>query len=368
MVADRIVHKHISSFTQTCMKKTVPMSELVSAVIHKYLSKLSSFDDLLCTFPEKRRLVLRSNFEKSMKMYKVSPLASTSASTVIPTTQRRLKDFPKWILEKYIRGYFTPNVIEIAVEHETVLPVVPGDPTKEDTAMDASRPIRQAIYSILAGPLTTIKELHVVLCRQGLQSHSVNTVCIFNGVTLPRVQEIASQGQFDLFCAILKVDASLLKKFQQSWQFFLAVTHYWVRNTNPPRNVVKSLILCLLEDDRRLRERYCRTALSNIRTIEKLKYPQSKDEFTHICLAYCQQKVDTSVLHSCAQWQCIYLDCMNLNTLLKDPLEFVSPAFQFNGQYITFHASCTSETLDQMASHIPKCKDYVDIVDHFLVL
>ena len=211
----------------------------------------------------------------------------------------------------------------------------------------------------------------MVLCRQGLQSHSVNTVCIINGVTLPRVQEIDSQKRFDLFCAILGVNASLLKKFQQSWQFFLAVTHYWVRNTSPPRNVVKSLILCLLEDDRRLRESYCRTALSNIRTIEKLKYLQSKDEFTHICLAYCQQKVDTSVLHSCAQWQCTYLDCMNLNTLLKDPLEFVSPAFQFNGQYITFHASCTSETLDQMASHIPKRKDYIDILEfvyHFRVL
>jgi len=198
------------------------------------------------------------------------------------------RSVPDWILGQYREGYFTSGLMEVAVLGKSMMQVVPDDPAQESSLL-ASRPIRQAIYGILASHLKSTSITEVIRHQQDLRDESVDALLSVGDTKLPLVDEIGGLGvqrRLDIFCSILGTTATLLQNFDMHWRLAVAVTCYWVRIASPSMQLIKSLILCLLE---------------------------SNSEHHHQSRRSYRSELDLSVLHKCAQWQCIYLDAMKLN-------------------------------------------------------
>ena len=293
-----------------------------------YLSKFSSFDDLhdrLASLPSNGAHLahrLSKKFEHSKEMYTIG---QSEAEDLFQNTILKFQDraeFPEWIIRQYREGYFTSNLMEVAVLGKTILRVLPDDP-KEDTSMTASRPIRQAIYGILKlTPLAASTSITETVRHQlGLRDDLVDALPAIGGFKLPSIAEVetlAPQMRLDIFCTVLEVDATLLQQFEKRWWLVVAVTCYWVKVASPPLNITKALILCLFDEERSHKLYRCDTNLS--------------------------------VLHKCAQWQCICLDAMKLNNLLMNPLLFLSPADLFDGNFIVCYAK--RKDIDSIASKV----------------
>lgn len=282
-------------------------------MVTTYLASYQNFDDLLdhiCTLPsgEACANMLSRNFERSKQMYTISGGCDTLSHTTKLCFQNGMK-LPDWILGQYREGYFTSSLMEVAMLGKSMMRVVPDDPAQESSLL-ASRPIRQAIYGILASHLRSTSIIEVIRHQQDLRDESVDALLSVSDTKLPLVDEIGGLGvqrRLDIFCSILGTTATLLQNFDMHWRLAVAVTCYWVRTASPSMQLIKSLLLCLLE---------------------------SNSEHHHQSRRHYRSELDLSVLHKCAQWQCIYLDAMKLNNLLLNPLVFVSPALLFDGQLI----------------------------------
>ena len=294
-----------------------------------YLSKFSSFDDLhdrLASLPSNGAHLahrLSDKFEQSKEKY----IIKTSEAELCTSTSLRFQDgaeFPEWLICQHKEGYFSPSLMEVAVLGKTILRVLPDD-LKEDTSMTASRPIRQAIYGILKiAPSSLIASTSItetIRHQLGLHDDLVDALPAIGDFKLPSIAEVKTltpQIQLDIFCAVLEIDATLLQQFEKRWWLVVAVTCYWVKVASPRLNIIKALVLCLFDEERSHKLYRCDTNLS--------------------------------VLHKCAQWQCICLDAMKLNNLLMNPLLFLSLADLFDGNFIVCYAK--RKDIDSIASKV----------------
>ena len=312
-------------------------------MVATYLASYQTFDKLLDhvrTLPSGEACgdMLFINFERSKEMYTIRD-GTVTEDTLSRTTRLCFQNgttLPEWILGQYREGYFTSSLMEVAMLGKSMMRVVPDDPAQE-TSLLASRPIRQAIYGVLASRLRSSCIAEVIRHQQDLRDEPVDALLSVGDAKLPPIDEIGSldvQKRLQVFCSVLETTATTLQTFDAHWRLVAAATCYWIKIASPSLQLIKSLILCFLE---------------------------SSSEHHHRDRRHHRSDLVLSVLHKCTQWQCIYLDAMKLNNLLLNPLVFVSPASLFDGQLIMHYVGIRD--IDSIARKMSRQSLYFDLLE-----
>ena len=215
---------------------------------------------------------------------------------------------PFWTLKQYRLGQFgLTQLMQAFIFSQNSLSVVPDDPSKE-SAQYCSRPIRQAIYGILQSH----EVVELVRKESSMVEEYVESVYSVDDRKLPGIRSIRSlavEKRKVHFCNILEYGS--VEKVETEWQLVAAATYYWTRKADPSIEQIKALILTFV---RCSNGNYRRRANNNRLVLESF--------------------------HLYAQWQCVYKDSAMLNNILRNPLQYVTPAFLFDGNLVMYYAHC----------------------------
>ena len=283
----------------------------------RYLSLFKSFGHLLEHIKSQPDGTACSH--KLMEKYKqakdiYSNLPVITEDTLMEETTLELRDstpLPRWVLREYRKGCFKTSLMKVLMIHKCILDFVPDD-VQQESAHTCSRPIRQAIYGMLEEPAESLTVEEITRVRFDFVSVPVQRVFQVGDVQLPNILSIESMTLAErrsILYAILRCDD--LDHLEHKWQLVVAASYFWVRATKPSKKQIECLVLTFLK---------CSAGQStspNTRRHEEPKSPQWMKSF-----------------HCYAQWQCVYLDTMKLNNLLKNPFFCESPALLFDGEMV----------------------------------
>lgn len=116
--------------------------------------------------------------------------------------------------------------------------------------------------------------------------------------------------------------SSISPPLDTRWELPVAVTFYWHQKLDENRyssfqkqQLVKCLLLSFL-------------SCSGLR---RLEIPRFK-------ITPITKEAHLLALHAFSQWQCVYLDALNLNYLAREPLSYTSPAELYSGEVAMHYA------------------------------
>ena len=325
-------HDHVRRYARSC--SSGPRIYVRDAV--EFLSSFRSVEDLLdqvlvLRSGEEIKQEMLSKFASSQRMYSAEPITEDS---LMCNTLLRFGDgskLPEWVLSQYRKGYFASSLMETAVIGSCILRVVPDDPMQE-TSLIVSKPIRAAIYGILSPHLRSTFVKEMVRYQDDLREETVDACSFVRGERLPPVdaiQSLSPKQRLHAFCLVMGIEVETLMRFDKCWWLVVAVSCYWARTASPSDQLIKALILCLIES----------------RTYP----PRGK-----------RHRVDSDLttLHQYSKWQCVYLDAMKLNNLLLNPVRFVSPAYLFDGNLVMFYAQTEPQDMWFLVRKVPDPRLY----------
>ena len=289
----------------------------------RYLAKYKSLEILLRRIKRlpagghgcSRRV--ESNYRKAGEFYiltnKLSEtsLVSTSALKCLDGTR-----LPLWVYFQYRFGNFGHELMQSLVLCKCLLQVVPDDPCKE-TAQYCSRPIRQAIYGILERPESNKQSVEELVRKESsIVQESVERVYFVRGVPLPAIWSIKSLSVESRRFILCKVLGCSVNGLEEKWQLVVAASCFWVKKVIPSMKQIQALVLTFVR---------CSEGSYTGTNYVPLRVPIRKwmESF-----------------HCYAQWQCVYKDSVTLNNVLMNPLQYVSPAFLFDGKMVMYYANC----------------------------
>ena len=301
----------------------------------EFLSSFRSVEDLLDQVLTLRsgkaiKQEILSKFASSQRMYSAEAITEDS---LMCNTSLRFGDgseLPEWVLSQYRKGYFASGLMEAAVMGSCLLRVVPDDPMQE-TSLMVSRPIRAAIYGILSPHLRSSFVKETVRYQDDVREETVDACSFVGGEQLPPVDAVKSlspEQRLHVFCLVMGIQVETLLRFDKRWWLPVAVNCYWARTALPSHQLIKALILCLIERSWQATQK--------------------------------RHRVDTDLttLHQYSKWQCVYLDAMKLNNLLLNPVRFVSPAYLFDGNLVMFYAQTPPQDMWFLERKVPDPRLY----------
>ena len=279
----------------------------------QYLANFRSLEILLpyiqqTVGDECSRRVMKS-YRRAGKFYTVKWISETTLFSFTLGTALYIDDDTLWTLKQYRLGQFgLTQLMQAFIFPKNLLSVVPDDPSKE-SAQYCSRPIRQAIYGILQSH----KVVEFIRKESSIVKECVENVYSVDDEELPGIRSIRSlavEKRKVHFCNILEYGR--VENLDAKWQLVAAATYYWAKKAEPSVKQIKALILTF------------------VRCSDGNYYTRANND---------QQPVLES-FHLYAQWQCIYKDTAMLNIVLMNPLQYVSPAFLFDGNLVMYYAHC----------------------------
>ena len=280
-----------------------------SSVI-RYAGTFSSFDDFTRSVCESNLL---RNYHSAVKEYTVIPKPPGG-----PDNLTKSGHFPEWVLERFRHGSFQTFMLEALYFGHCILRPVFDDLDRHSSQL-TSRPVRQSIYGVLGcqGAVTeTLRGSRTELADAKVEPKLPPPIRLANILNLePHGKEVK-----DIFYSVVGFDVTaqeLIEELPSPWQLVTISLKYCFRRCDCRGTLslsVKALVACFLS--------YSSYSMQNAGT-----YNVKQGSF------------ELDVLHSFAQWQCVYCDMIALNQLLDEPFEYVSPAKLFDGDVAMYYAT-----------------------------
>ena len=300
-------------------------TEILSIVHHA--SQFKDAEEFISTL--KNALRLQDNYRKCMEMYNDNCKASQSLEDVRKRTELRKFDksaIPQWIIDQFKSCSFIPSLMAAYVLQKSILCVAIDDHVyHRESSLLISRPIRQALYSILGiGRVTE----HVRVKEDNWNVIEEQNVFASNSMDLPRLEDVPFLSLTEkrrvlysiLGCGDQQIDS--LVSYPEL-RLVAASIAYWRAHANPPTHVVNALLLCFIQ---------CFTGC-NIMQVPHTPAVDSRD---------CKL---LSTIHYFAQWQSTYRDAISLKQVLQPapdhaplpasddaPLPALSPGKLYDGK------------------------------------
>ena len=274
---------------------------------------LENFTTSLCK-PDSKPV--RNNCLRAVEFYK-----SLSKSLDELDTATKLQFPGGWILPKYRKGYFESFTVSALVLECVIFPVIVDDIDHCSSQLTGRR-IRQSMYGILG-----CKKVTETL-RSGIKLVDIEVDPLVD----PSCPNIAAIGHDDssckrmqdVFCSILDCNREEINQLPQEWQLVVAASSYWFRNAEPDvySRIAKALVFTFLacfQEELRSPSRLQRVATSP------------------------RKNYSPNALHAFAQWQSVYFDVVSLNQVLREPFQYTTPAFFYDGE-IAMHYACADDS------------------------
>lgn len=296
------------------------VSSTLSSIVH-YASQFTHFDEFIAKIVSLDRLsasekdTLRNNCLTCRQMYDCSEICSLEdvrSRTQLLTFDRCY--IPRWILDQFRCCSLRHFVMEAVVLHKCVLRVA-VDNLHQPSSLMISRPLREALYSILNIDVMTE---HI---RRGLDivGEKINIIDRKNLPSLKQIPSLQRSERSRVLYSILCCDVEAVEKLENKWRLVIASVVFWIVHAKVPLHIAQALLLCFI---------YCFHRIS-LREFRSLELPQ------HLL----QSPKWLDILHWFAQWQSVYLDAIGINQILCSPLEHCSPGNLYDGKVSIYFAS-----------------------------
>ena len=315
--------------------KLVAGTKKTMAVVH-YASQFESMQNLvdqIDSIPLKLdKRGLENNCKKAQRMYVLQSTVNPD-DLKLSTELRQVtgSSIPDWLLQRYRLANLPLSIMEAVVLGKCSLRIV-VDNSQLPSSLKVSKPLRQYMYRLLR--ISPVAE--TFRCGLDLGQEKVDAMDTTDDLKLPEAENVPKLNLPDrkhLFFTALSCNDRVVEELDESWQLVTASLVYWARNANVPLHLVKALILCIL---------FCSTCTAELSSLRKESVIPSE---------FRRSPKWMRVLHSFAQWQCVYFESVSLCQLLMEPLKIVSPAFLYDGK-IAFHLA-SAQNIDQKASTAP---------------
>ena len=306
------------------MNSIVPDGENRFKAICQYLSEFHSLEFYIRSRlggPTQESRCLQSQAQYSIP--KSQSCEDLAKSTVLKHHDG--SDFPQWLIHHFRYGWVPSFVMEAAVLHKVLFPVVPDNFLKS-SSITSSQTIREALYALLRCECVT------EYIRDGLDvvGYAVPSLSLQEGdkpPTLSSITSLSPHRRQKILLNILQCDRCIKDRFRgkyRDWRLVAAATMFWAKHTNISTHIAKALLLCFLICSGLKRR------LTEIR--QKCRIP--------IDFRRSQKWLDT--LHAFAQWQSTYHDAVALNAVLMEPLRVSSLAALYDGHIAMSLASLSN--------------------------
>lgn len=244
-----------------------------------------------------------------------------------------------WILDRYRKGCFTPQMVNAIATRKCILPVIVDDIMSESAHCISLR-IRQFIYGISIQQ--KVREFMRDKTDTSLSERVIEPLMLKPQLTLDEIPDLKVTEATQIFCSVLYCYELLdrIQELPEEWRLVAATCIYWYRKAKPtPQpDIVKALVQCLVA---------CHATLCSSKA----------QQFVH------SDQCFLDVLHAFAQWQCTYNDAVALNQLLQEPFQYTSPANLYSGR-VAMH--CASLCLQSRPYQLDP--DQSKLFDHFMEL
>ena len=170
------------------------------------------------------------------------------------------------------------------------------------------------------------------------EGHTIAPICDqFQDISAANIEMVTKDEREplakDAICSVLHCPLAVVAEFdnweESGWMLVVAATRYWATN-----RLVHSLVPNHSQLIKSLVFSFVSSASRHPSPIVEDAY-----EKPHWLRAY----------HAYLQWQLVYFDLLNLNQLLMEPFESMSPSLLFNGPMALYYATHESpDLLDTM--------------------
>ena len=241
-------------------------------------------------------------------------------------------DLPQWVFEAYRKGCFHPFLLNVKRDVLYIAPTGVED-LMQESAWLCSRDIRQHMYGLMGNPPESVITEVIRKTSSTELENSTTSVFYDTSVNIHSISEMPVKDRKLLVLNVLTSYKSfpdrlktMFSHLESKWQLPIAATTYWYHSsrTAVTEHLVKALLLCFL---------YC----SN--KVECQSLPSPLD--------------DVKIVHSLAQWQCVYHDALALNCLAKECFYSTSPAMLYSGQLVMSFAASDTKSLQLGSIHVP---------------
>jgi len=316
---DRDLRLLIPAILGNDFMKQVPYPHLQNPeAIIQTISRCLSVTQFLDHVPDRvDKGSLRDNYSKAAVLYNDVKLIQNTAELSELTNL----NIPKWMLERYRKGCFAPQVVTALMTHKRILPVVVDD-IKSKCAHYVGLRIRQYMYGILncQQPVQeTARDSRTTHLtdkeRQCLQFDPPLSLDMICGLDITEKSQI--------LCSVLRCH-KLVDCIAREWKLVMASCIYWYKKAKPSYHLLKALVKCLV------------TCHGGHMAASQRDYSAPKGS-----------QIFLETLHAYAQWQCIYFDAVALNQLLMEPFKYISPAYLYSGEVAMHYAAICSQPANE---------------------
>ena len=251
---------------------------------------------------------VEDNLTKAVEQYNDEHLQNPAELSTVNKLQ-----LPKWILDRYRKGCFAPQMVSAIATHKCILPAVVDD-IRSKSSYCISLHIRQYIYGILIQQ--KVQEVMREKAAINLTGRPVEPHMLEPQLTLDEIPSLNISEATQILCSVLSCYKLMdhIKELPGKWRLVAASCIYWYKKAKPPLPFVEALVQCLV---------VCHDPLCT--TTEAHEFVQSGQYL--------------NALHTFAQWQCTYCDAVQLNQLLQEPFPYTSPAYLYSGKVAMHCAS-----------------------------
>ena len=267
------------------------------------------------------------NFTKAVELYNDEHLQNPEELSTVNKLH-----LPQWILDRYRKGCFAPQMVSAIATHKCILPVVVDDITSASSHCISLR-IRRHIYGILIQLQQPVQEVIRDKAGTNLTCKSTEPVILKLQLTLDKIDVTEAT---EILCYVLYCDKiqDRIQELPGEWRLVAASCIYWYRKAKPLPYLVEALVQCLIV----CHDPLCTTTVAQ-------EFVQSDQCFLE-------------TLHAFAQWQCTYYEAVALNQLLQEPFQYTSPANLYSGKVAMHCASlCLQSSPYQLNSDQSKLFD-----------
>ena len=303
----------------------------------KFISRYPTLEEFLDKVPDRvDRKSLRENCSKAAALYGVKLVRNPAELSEFTNLH-----LPKWILDRYRKGCFAPQMVLAAMTQKCILPTVVDD-IKSQCAHHVGLRIRQHIYGIVVQqPVQeTMRDDKSTTLTDHLTKHRM----LKPSLSLKDISDLKVTEATQILCSVLCCYEALdrIEELPQGWRLVAASCIYWYRKAKPipQHHHAKALVLCLI---------ICHDSMF---VSVGQNVAQSDRSFLES-------------LHAFAQWQCTYFDAVALNQLLMEPFQYTSPTYLYSGEVAMQCAAFCSQS--EMCT-LKLTQDQTKLYDHLMAL
>lgn len=318
-------------------------SQILNIADFLRIKKIASFDAFKCNLESLgfgwKWEALSENCLAAEHVYDYSSVPTLSIDELkVSTTIKcsRPSDIPMSVLEVYRNGAFPVLAFNAMTIGKCALDQVVGDQEQPPPAM-LGRPVRQLMYGLVSSLMNQEGKAKILEFHRNYtgslikyEAHEVIPQCEHEKLSVTNIHsldaEIRKQLATQAICEVLQCPEDIVHKLEgdcdRSLSLVTLVTHCWAQyliEKEPipnPSQLISALVV---------------NFFFNLGDPEAHRQPAiAVSDFTN--------PYWIKVYHALLEWQSLYCNVCNLNAMLCQPLQLLSPYFLFDGPLIFFLA------------------------------